>query len=224
MPSIEYVIGVDECGYGALAGPLIIAAAAFPVAAAKVTAEIHGAKGSRILEVCDSKKLKKQEHRALLAEAIRTASPAYAVIERTPAEIDEALVGRALMDGTALAISRCLEKLLIANREMSARSVIVLIDGDGEEPAVPCSVRRVAGGDESDWRIGSASILAKDAHDQRIAQLHERHPAWGFDKSRGYPTASHKAALKSLGPIAGVHRLSYAPVRESRGDIQGLER
>jgi ribonuclease HII len=224
MPAIEFVIGVDEVGFGALAGPLIVAAAAFRADALRVTAEVPDKRGTRLLAATDSKKVKKQEHRAALEQAIKAASPSYAVIERSPREIDEKLVHKALLEATELAISRCLEKLLMANRDMSPRSVIVLVDGEGEEPKVPCPVHMIAGGDASDWRIGSASILAKAAHDEKILQLHTRHPSWAFDKSRGYPTPSHRERLKEEGPITGVHRMSYAPVRAARGDIQGLER
>jgi ribonuclease HII len=224
MPEIKYVIGVDEVGYGALAGPLVVAAVAFTATARKVTAEFQDGKKTKILEATDSKKIKRQDHRAVLEAAIKDAAASYAVIERTPKEIDEALVNKALVGATELAISRCLEKLLMANRDLSPRSVIVLVDGEGEEPKVPCPVRMIAGGDASDWRIGASSILAKAAHDEHVLRLHTRHPDWGFDKSRGYPTPGHRERLRTEGPIAGVHRMSYAPVRAARGDLPGLER
>jgi ribonuclease HII len=224
MPAIQFVIGVDEVGYGALAGPLVVAAAAFRADALRVTAEVPHKKGTLLLAATDSKKIKRQEHRAALEAAIKSAACACAVIERSPREIDEKLIGKTLVEATELAISRCLEKLLMANKDMSARSVIVLVDGEGEEPRVPCPVRMIAGGDASDWRIGASSILAKAAHDEKISLLHARYPEWCFDKSRGYPTPSHRERLREEGPVAGVHRMSYAPVREARGAIAGLER
>jgi ribonuclease HII len=224
MSPIKFVVGVDEVGFGALAGSLFVAAVAFPADAQRVTALVPSGKGQKILEVTDSKKIKRLDHRELLGEAIIAASPAFAVIERTAQEIDEKLVHVALAEATTLAISRCLEKLLMANRDLSARSVIVLVDGEGQEPQVPCPVRMIAGGDATDWRIGSASVLAKTFHDVRVNVLHERYPSWGLDKSRGYATKQHKAILEEKGPVKGLHRMTYAPVRAARAEIPGLER
>ena len=43
--------------------------------------------------------------------------------------------------------------------------------------------------------------------------LHERYPAYGLDRHKGYGTAAHLAALRLHGP-APFHRRSFAPVRE----------
>lgn len=59
--------------------------------------------------------------------------------------------------------------------------------------------------------ISAASILAKVARDEEMRRLHERHPAYGFDRHKGYPTAEHLAALQAHGPLS-EHRRSFAPV------------
>lgn len=223
MSSIEYVLAVDECGAGAMAGPLVVSAVAFRADAKKVTTEIRGPKGPLLLEVKDSKKVKNPEHRAALEQAIKASCVARSCIERSSSEIDQKLMRTALQEATELAISRCLELLLVVDKTVSPRGVIVLVDGDGQEPKIPCPVRMIPHGDETDWRIGAASICAKATHDVRISFLHERYPAWGFDSHRGYATRAHKAMLKETGPIPGVHRMSYAPVRATRGTIPGFE-
>ncbi|MBP6763699.1 MAG: ribonuclease HII, partial [Rubrivivax sp.] len=60
--------------------------------------------------------------------------------------------------------------------------------------------------------ISAASILAKVQRDRWCQELHARHPDYGFDKHKGYPTPEHLAALQRLGPCP-EHRRSYAPVR-----------
>jgi len=60
--------------------------------------------------------------------------------------------------------------------------------------------------------ISAASILAKCARDAHMIELDARHPGYGFAAHKGYPTAAHVAALRSLGP-SPVHRRSFAPVQ-----------
>jgi ribonuclease HII len=45
-----------------------------------------------------------------------------------------------------------------------------------------------------------------------MIELDARYPGYGFAGHKGYPTAAHVAALRSLGP-SPVHRRSFAPVQ-----------
>jgi ribonuclease HII len=38
--------------------------------------------------------------------------------------------------------------------------------------------------------------------------LHEKHPEYGWDRNKGYPTAFHREALKKVG-ITSYHRKSF---------------
>ena len=89
----------------------------------------------------------------------------------------------------------------------------VLVDGL-HCPAVACRARAVVRGDATVPSISAASILAKTVRDATMVQLHARHPGYGFDRHKGYPTADHVEALRRLGPI-DAHRRSFAPVREA---------
>ena len=42
---------------------------------------------------------------------------------------------------------------------------------------------------------------------------HERHPAYGFCRHKGYGTPEHLAALRTHGP-SPLHRRSFAPVAQ----------
>ncbi len=64
--------------------------------------------------------------------------------------------------------------------------------------------------------ISAASILAKVHRDQWMAEVHERWPAYGFDRHKGYGTGAHMEALRSHGPCA-IHRWSFRPVRAAAG-------
>jgi ribonuclease HII len=225
MSEPRFVMGVDEVGCGAIAGPLVVAAVAFRADAARVTAEWRGVRGTKTLAAEDSKKIKVPEQRAALDAAIRTAAIASAVIERTAAEIDARLLRAVFPEALRLAIQRCAEQLAMALGGFSLRKdeLLVLVDGDLERPDVPCPVRMVPGGDALDWRIGAASIVAKACHDRHVARIAGEHPEWSFDKHRGYPTPKHLDQLHRDGLLDQVHRRTFGPVRAARGPIPGLE-
>jgi ribonuclease HII len=79
-------------------------------------------------------------------------------------------------------------------------------------------------GDGKCAAIAAASVLAKVTRDRLMGELHTRHPAYGFDRHKGYPTALHLDALRRHGPIA-EHRRSFGPVAAclpdapSQGDL-----
>lgn len=223
MNEVRYVIGLDEVGCGALAGPLVVAAVAFAVGAPKVTTTWRGLKTDKTLEAGDSKKVKVAAQRAALAQAIKGECTTFAVIERSPHEIDARLLGTVLPEAVHLAAARCCESLLGRTPGLVASQVLLIVDGDLARPSVPCQVRMLPGGDGLDWRVGAASIVAKAAHDIRIDQLTAAYPRWDFDKHRGYPTPQHKELLRKRGLIEDVHRKSFGPVRSSRGPIPGFE-
>jgi ribonuclease HII len=89
------------------------------------------------------------------------------------------------------------------------------VDGN-RAPRLACGVELIVGGDATEPCIFAASILAKSARDSILLALHERHPGYGFDRHKGYPTAEHVERLRRHGPCA-AHRLSFAPVRAAAG-------
>ena len=225
MSEPRYIIGVDEVGCGAIAGPLVVAAVAFRADAPRVMAEWRGVRGVKMLAVDDSKKIKAPEQRAVLDVAIRAATVASAVIERSATEIDARLLREVFPEALRLAIQRCAEQLAMVLGSFSLRKdeLLVLVDGDLERPDVPCPVRMIPGGDAIDWRIGAASIVAKACHDRYMSRIANEYPAWSFDKHRGYPTPKHLDQLHRDGLLDQVHRKTFGPVRASRGPIPGME-
>jgi ribonuclease HII len=180
--------GVDEAGRGPLAGPVVAAAVILDP--------------SRPIEgLADSKRLS-ASRRAQLARRIRSDALACAVALASPREIDELNV----LQASLIAMQRAVAALPIAPLE-------VQVDG----PYLPAGfadcyrAEAVTGGDRSVAAISAASILAKVYRDRLMRWWHRRHPQYGFDRHKGYPSAQHLAALARHGPCA-IHRLSYAPV------------
>ncbi len=218
----KYIVGVDEAGCGALAGPLVVAAAAFAADAGRVSATWQGTRGDKTLLAGDSKGIKDPSQRLALARAIRSCAIAYTIIEKTSQEIDQRLFGTVFPEAVRLAAARCVEQLFTLEEGLQPSDVLVLIDGDIQRPQLPCPTHCIPDGDKTDWRIGAASILAKARHDECIEQLVQAYPTWEFDAHRGYGTKKHKDLLTKRGPTPD-HRKSFRPVRETMPRAKGIE-
>lgn len=180
--------GVDEAGRGPLAGPVVAAA---------VT--LHPDRVIRGLD--DSKKLSARR-RAELELQIKQDALHWAVARATVAEIDALNI----LQATLLAMRRAVLALPVRPRK-------VWVDGN-RLPHLPCAAVGVVGGDGRVAAIAAASILAKCARDRMMAGLAVRHPQYGFERHKGYPTAAHLQALRQYG-VCRQHRRSYAPVRRA---------
>ena len=180
------IAGVDEAGRGPLAGPV--------VAAAVLLDRRHPIAG-----LDDSKALTALQRERLDGE-IRARALCFSVAEASVDEIDALNILRATM----LAMRRAVEGLRLA-------PLRVLVDGN-QLPQLALPMHAVVGGDARVKAISAASILAKVHRDRLCLALHERHPQYGFDRHKGYPSPAHLAALRLHG-ACDVHRRSYAPVR-----------
>jgi ribonuclease HII len=180
------VAGVDEVGRGPLVGAVVTAAVILDPAR-----PIDG--------LADSKALSDKRRRALAAE-IEEKALCFAYGRAEPEEIDRLNI----LHASLLAMQRAVAALAIAPQH-------VLVDGN-RAPAFACPATAVVKGDARVAAISAASILAKVRRDAEMEALHERHPQYGFDRHKGYPTADHFAALEAHGPLP-LHRRSFAPVR-----------
>ena len=180
------IAGVDEAGRGPLAGPV--------VAAAVILDELQPIKGLN-----DSKQLTPLRRERLFDE-IRAHALAFCVAEATVAEIDALNI----LQATLLAMRRAVEGLRLRPHK-------VLVDGN-RLPVLTMPAEALVKGDARVKAVSAASILAKVQRDRLCLALHERHPQYGFDGHKGYPTAAHLAALREHGACP-EHRRSFAPVR-----------
>lgn len=181
------VTGVDEAGRGPLAGPV--------VAAAVILDDLHPIAG-----LADSKKLT-PARREKLYDEIRAKALCFSIAEASVQEIDELNI----LQATLLAMRRAVLGLRL-------KPVMVLVDGN-RLPTLDIQSEAIVKGDALVPSISAASILAKVTRDRMLADLHIRHPEYGFDQHKGYGTAQHLEALRRLGPLP-EHRRSFAPVAQ----------
>ena len=180
------IAGVDEAGRGPLAGPV--------VAAAVILDELAPIKGLK-----DSKALGPKTRERLFDE-IRAKALCCSIAQASVDEID----GLDILQATLLAMRRAVDGLRLRPHE-------VLVDGN-RLPDLTVRAQAIVKGDASVQAIAAASILAKVQRDRLCLDMHARHPQYGFDGHKGYPTPAHLAALREHGACP-EHRRSFAPVR-----------
>jgi ribonuclease HII len=178
------IVGIDEVGRGCWAGPLVAGAVI-------LRAPIIGLK--------DSKKLTKVQREKLTSEInVKAASVGLGWV--TPAEIDK--VG--LTQAVRLAMQRALAEITIDFDE-------IIIDGNYNFLVDDPRAKAVVKADDSVPAVSAASIVAKVARDQWMAEAALTFPNYGFDRHVGYGTKLHLDMLQAHG-ICALHRLSYKPV------------
>ncbi len=182
------VVGIDEVGRGAWAGPLMVGAAVLP-------------RDRRVNGVRDSKLLG-EPARERLFDRVAEWCLAWAVGAASQAECDE--LGMA--EAQRLATRRALDAV---TAQLGAIPDAAVADGkwDFVSPAVPHVEMRVRA-DLHCLSVAAASILAKVTRDRVMRELAEHYPWWAFETNKGYPCPQHKAALGAHGPSA-VHRRTW---------------
>jgi len=210
---VRYIIGIDEVGRGALAGPVAVAAVCIP-------------KGVRIAnrafgKLRDSKKLtakKREAWAGFLKDHPRVRS---AVARVYPRRIERMNIAEA----ANLAALRAFKKLTTNYQLLTTRCAVFLDGGlylgsrvspsTSSQPtqgyggqAGRMAVKTIVRGDEKIATIKLASIIAKVSRDRLMTRLAKKHPRYGFDVHKGYGTKAHFAALRKHGP-SKAHRLTF---------------
>ena len=179
------VAGVDEVGRGPLAGPVV--AASVVLDPARIPAGLN-----------DSKKLS-AKRRAVLHDRIAEVAQ-VSVAEATVEEIDDLNILRA----SHLAMERAVAGLPVA-------PAMALIDGNLIPRGLGIPARAIIKGDGVSVSIAAASIMAKIWRDRVMWDLAQHYPGYGWETNAGYPSKSHKEALRNLG-VTPHHRRSFRPV------------
>jgi ribonuclease HII len=208
---VTSLIGVDEVGRGAFAGPVV--AAAVVVTRDFLESRWAIAKGGR---VNDSKQLSAEQREELWHEfeTLQAAGKIHAHFGVATVEEIEQLN---ILGATKLAMRRALEAIyppeafepqreepdLFSSFEerksfqpvVSAR---VLIDGLALR-GFPYPHTAFVNGDARSLCIAMASIVAKVARDRMMIELEAKFPGYGFAQHKGYGTEDHRDAVLRLG-------------------------
>jgi len=92
---------------------------------------------------------------------------------------------------------------------------LVIVDGRDIPVGLPCPGEALIKGDQRSQSIAAASIVAKVMRDRMMTRCSAQHAHYGFDSHMGYATLRHREAITAHGPIARLHRMSFAPLKPS---------
>lgn len=196
----EFVIGCDEVGRGAIAGPVAVGLSLVDHRIRKVPAGLR-----------DSKMLS-EPRREELAPVARKWVRYWAVGLASADEIDEL----GIMYCLALAGRRAMTELVHAGAPVE--SAVVLLDGNHDWltrgmleiedlPGVPQVQTRIKA-DRDCASVSAASVIAKVHRDRIMIDADEVHPGYLWKSNKGYASTEHYDAIHAIGPSA-MHRQTW---------------
>ena len=183
------ILGLDEVGRGPLAGPLTIGGAVLPA-------------NPHIAGLNDSKQVPEAK-RPAIAKQIRDTAIAFTIQHIEPDEIDELGMTACLR----LAFKRAIED--VESHGIAIDRVLI----DGNPLHIDPREVNVVKGDAKCACIAAASILAKVERDAIMGDYAKLYPSYGFEKNKGYGSASHIDAISQFG-LCPIHRRSFCHFHE----------
>ena len=175
--------GCDEAGRGCYAGPVVAAAAILP-------------KNFKHPLLNDSKKLSESQ-REILRPIIEEQAIAWGIGVVDHEEIDRINILKASFKAMHKAID-----------QLTKRPALLLIDGNRFIPYSQIPHQCFVKGDGRFASIAAASIIAKTYRDRLMQDLHTEFPQYGWDRNKGYGTATHRKAIEIHG-LCRYHRKSF---------------
>lgn len=187
------VIGIDEVGRGAIAGPVAVG-----VHAVRAGTEVFpdGLRDSKLLS---------EKRREAMAPLVREWGPGavgFASAEEIDAHGINAMLGEAAR--------RALLELHAAG--VPVDRAVILLDGshDWLSPVLrnPLDVRTRVGADRACASVAAASVRAKVERDALMREAHEVHPGYGWASNKGYGSRAHYDGIAEYG-LTELHRRTW---------------
>jgi ribonuclease HII len=197
----RFVIGIDEVGRGAIAGPVAVGLSLID----KLNPELDSWP-----EKLQDSKLMTPKSRAEITQPLEQWVERFAVGYSSNEEIDSQGISEALR----LAASRALTQLLSVGSmrsKLATDGAVILLDGSQNwlgKQAAGLEVDLQVKADTACVSVASAAVLAKVKRDALMEQHDGSYPEYGFAGHKGYASAAHIQALKTVGPCA-IHRLTW---------------
>ena len=190
------IAGIDEAGRGALAGPVVAAAAILP-------------EKFRHRKLNDSKQLAPELRETIYDELVSNTEITWAVGVVDHIEIDRINILRATHQAMRVALAA-----------LTMPPEHVLIDG---LPVFPFAFPQTAiiDGDCYSLSIAAASVIAKVTRDRMMRDFCTQFPEYCFGQHKGYSTELHLTRLHEFGPCP-IHRRSFEPVAQPLLALEGI--
>ena len=186
----KYIIGIDEVGRGALAGPVV-------VAAALITDSKAIRKHDTLGKLKDSKKLSATRRWLWFTYFKNNPAIEFSVARVYPRRIENMNISHA---ANLAAFRAC--NTIIERHSLHINNTRIFLDGGlflGNHKQLT-NAKTIVKGDEKIPAVAIASIIAKVERDRFMVRLAKKYPAYGFDAHKGYGTKAHCRALRRHGP------------------------
>lgn len=182
---VTLIAGVDEVGRGPLYGPVVTAAVILPV-------------GYKLEGLTDSKKLSPKKRDEF-----------YDIIQKDALDISIGIRSAKVIDEINIyeATKEAMKDAILGLR---VKPEHVLIDAMKLELDIPST--SIIKGDAKSESIAAASVIAKVTRDRMMDAEALKHPEYGFERHKGYPTKAHVEAVKTYG-ILEEYRMTFEPIK-----------
>ncbi len=185
------IIGTDEAGRGALAGPVV-------AAAVYLTAEQE--KELLRLKLRDSK-LITPAGREKIFEAIKDLGVLWRAYSGSVERIDKDNILRASL----WTMSKCVNKLA---EKLNLEPACIIVDGTERISGIKFPQWTLIKADNLIPVVSAASIVAKVIRDRLMTKLDAKYPGYNLAKNKGYPTKLHMEAVRVKG-MSEIHRETF---------------
>jgi ribonuclease HII len=197
----RFVIGIDEVGRGAIAGPVAVGVSLIDKSNPNLESWPEKLKDSKLMTA---------KSRDEITEPLIEWVSSYAVGFSTNKEIDELGISEALR----LAAGRALDQLLqdgTFRKAIAEDGAVILLDGSQNwlgKVSYGLDVQVEVKADTNCVSVAAAAVLAKVTRDSMMQELDQQYSGYGLAGHKGYASAAHIAALRTLGPSA-IHRVTW---------------
>ena len=190
LASAPFVIGSDEVGLGAWAGPLVVVGVLVPGDWVPPTG------------LTDSKAMTEAARERLFDELVPHVR--HLVTVKSAKDLDRDGVGKSLIQ---------MHRVVHLQMRRGFKDAICVADGNLTLGDGIISAKRADGNVAA---VSAASVVAKVVRDRMMVNYDGDYPGYNFRENKGYggdENHAHTIALRKLGPCA-IHRRSYKPVAD----------
>lgn len=175
--------GTDEAGRGCLCGPVTAAAVILPNDFSE--------------ELLNDSKQMTKGNREKIKIIVENEAIAFGIAHVFENEIDSINILQASLKAMHLSIAK-----------LTPQPEFISVDGNKFHPFKNIPFETIIKGDSKFLNIAAASVLAKTYRDAYMEKIHQEFPMYQWNKNKGYPTKSHRKAIKKYGATK-YHRKSF---------------
>lgn len=189
---VEYIIGIDEVGWGAIAGPILLGCVVYKT-------EFTDPK------IKDSKSFTTERAREKVYDLVMKTAVYTDLHHTVPSKIGTVGAGVALRQG--------LNQLAQKAVSLYPNSLVV-VDGTNTIQGIKHNQVALEKADTFVTAVSGASIIAKVTRDRYMSQINDDYPEYEWHQNKGYPTDRHLRFLREHG-VSEHHRLNINLVHKA---------